>query len=1120
MEKEKFLAERFSKISAVKKIYAGLKNSGRIYISQLYGSSKALLVNKAVHEFDQIVLLFSSIKEAQEINVELNILGLDKQTVLIDDYSIENIQEKITDLSSRINFVLISTYELLAVQLPSKEKLDKYTSTIEPGSSITYNDLIDFLNVSNYQKQKYVENTGDYAVRGAIIDFWSYSEKLPCRLEFDGDFIESLRYFDIETQRSSFKANKVTLASQIDISGNGSDNCNLFQYLNDPVIIASEMELKELTGKYTKQIDETAEELDELESELREEIFESYSHVIKKSEESRFSKISITEDWLSAKDARWIIERELTAEDTVLLDVHPAPAINSNYNLLSDELQRFAANGFEVFLTSENEIQAKKLYSLLCDLNERLEVLLESSLIKIIVLPVKKGFYCKNEKLLVLTDYELFNKPYRSKISKKQLIKKSKARDLAALKIGDFVVHETFGIGQYSGLQTIKIGMTEQESIKILYAEGGVVYVNLHYLSLVKKYSSNEAAKPKLSALGSNEWRTTKRKVKSKIADAARELLKLYAQRKASKGIAFGPDTIWQKELEASFMYEDTPDQVKVNEEVKNDMESGNPMDRLICGDVGFGKTEIAVRAAFKAVNDGKQSALLVPTTILAEQHYNTFKDRLAQFPVKVEVLSRFSSPKEQKDVLKKLAEGKVDVIIGTHRLLSKDVKFNDLGLLIIDEEHRFGVMAKEKLKAFRANVDTLAMTATPIPRTLNLSLLGARDLSIIGTPPPNRQPIYTRVDRFDIAKIKSWILQEIRRDGQVYFVHDRVQSIEKIASYLQKYLPEIKFGIAHGQMRPSDLESVIHDFLNKKYHVLIATKIIESGIDIPNVNTIIINRADRFGLAELHQLRGRVGRSDRQAYAYLLVPSLNTITKNAVRRLQAIEEYTELGEGFNISMRDLEIRGTGNLLGTEQSGAIDSVGFDMYVKLLDEAVEELKLSEFKEEFKDLPKHREKSEPTIDTFFEIGIPKNYMPEQGDRLSFYTSLFSIINIEEIDEIRDEIRDRFGKEPVIVNRLILSAVLRFNASFALFEKIIIKKEKSVIILPRGDREDFYKDKFSKLLNHIYQHYSKDIKFIQAKETLKLEIKHSWQSPEEILAQLNKFCLESAKLIAEEL
>jgi len=657
--------------------------------------------------------------------------------------------------------------------------------------------------------------------------------------------------------------------------------------------------------------------------------------------------------------------------------------------------------------------------------------------------------------------------------------------------------------------------------MKILYAEGGIVYVNLNYLALVKRYSSNENLKPTLATLGSGEWQNTKAKTKKKIKEAARDLIELYAKRKSAEGFRFSPDTIWQKELEASFFYEDTPDQAKASEDVKNDMEAQNPMDRLVCGDVGFGKTEVAVRAAFKAVQDGKQACVLVPTTILAEQHYNTFKDRLSQYPVRVAALSRFQTKKEQKEILKNLEQGQLDILIGTHRLLSKDVKFKDLGLLIIDEEHRFGVSAKEKLRQIKVNIDTLALTATPIPRTLNLSLLGARDLSIIATPPPNRQPIYTSVSTFDAVKIREWIINELKRNGQVYFVHDRVHSIDKLADYIRRYVPEAKIAVAHGQMKPAKLEEVIHGFLNRKFDVLLSTKIIESGIDIPNVNTIIINRADRFGLAELHQLRGRVGRSDRQAYAFFLVPSLSGISKVALRRLQAIEEYTEIGSGFNVAMRDLEIRGAGNLLGTEQTGFINEVGFDLYVKLINEAVEELKYQDFKEVFKSLPKIEERTDPTIDTYFDIGIPVTYMPEQMDRLNFYTALYSVKSLSEIEELREEMLDRFSAIPEIVKRLVLTATLKFYASYALFERIAIQRKVIHIILPRGEKEDYYKVRFVELMRFIMDDsaYKDKIKFSQQKEVMKLVVENRFEKPEDILTYLITFCSKVSKLFGNE-
>lgn len=1079
--------------------------------STFVGSTKSLFIKNIFEIENQIVVFLPSIQIVNETKVELAILGLENFVVPIDDLNYEVLQEKITDISSRKKFILLSTYELLFVKLPSSTQINESTTKIEVGGNLGFEDLIEYLNSINYNKDKYVEQPGDFAVRGSIIDFWSFSEKQPCRLEFDGDFIESIRHFDPETQRSSNKISSVTLAQSIHETENTSD---IFDYLNNPLIFVKQEELLNLLDDSASVIEEVniSEDIDE---ELKEELYENVidEKVEKKpiQKEQKFNKEN-----LFSKNARWLIENVFHTENQINLGFSEPPVINSNYSILAEVLVDHTNKNFRIFIAVENELQSNRLIELLSELNPQLQDFFDTGKIKAEILAIKSGFTHRESKLLVLTDYQIFSKPYRTKLSSKANFKKSRVKDLASIKKGDFVVHENFGIGQYAGLEKIKIGDIEQESIKILYAEGGVVYVNLNYLSLVKKFSSQDNVQPKLSVLGSTEWKTTKKKVKSKIVEAARELITLYAKRKSSQGFAFSSDSIWQKELEASFMYEDTPDQIKITQEVKSDMENINPMDRLVCGDVGFGKTEIAVRAAFKAVNDGKQVALLSPTTILTEQHFNTFKDRLSQFPVKIEALSRFQSPSKQKEIIENLAKGNIDIVIGTHRLLSKDVQFKDLGLLIIDEEQRFGVMAKEKLRALKANVDTLTLTATPIPRTLNLSLLGARDLSIMATPPPNRQPIYTKVEKFDIFKVREWILYEVRRNGQIYFVHDRVQSIDKIAQYVQKYVPEIKIGIAHGQMKPSDLENVIYKFLNKEFHMLVSTKIIESGLDIPNANTIIVNRADRFGLAELHQLRGRVGRSDRQAFAYFLVPSLNSITKKAIKRLQAIEEYSDLGEGFNLAMRDLEIRGAGNLLGTEQSGYIDSVGFDLYLKMVDEAVEELKQSEFSDVFKDLPKPIERSEPTFDAYFEIGIPQSYMPDQADRLSFYTTLFSLLKIEELDDIIDEMKDKFGKPPLIVERLIKAAELRYYASLALLERIIIQKQKVIIVLPKGEREDFYKNKFMLLLSFINSHYSKEVKFVQVKDSLKLEINKSFDNPNLILEFLINFCKQIIEII----
>jgi transcription-repair coupling factor (superfamily II helicase) len=1105
-------------IEPLKKLHDTIVSSRKIwkkiYVSPLHGSSKSLLAASLASEIDQMVLLLPNIQKVNETKVELNILGVEKTIITIDEFNKDILQEKLTDINSNSKFILISSYELLNKKIPSRKSLEKSTTKIQAGGEITYDEMMDYFGVLNYNKEKFVDIQGNFSVRGSIIDFWSYSEKQPCRLEFDGDFLESIRYYDPESQRSAKQIEFVTIAAQL-AGEEDTTFTDIFEYLTNPSVIASEYELNNIFAE--KKEEEKKEITYDIDADLKKEIYDKHETEVKETiiDECETGAVREVSELLDKK-ALWIIEEEIASHDErINLGLTEAPAINANFERLFETLKDFASKGLLALITVENDLQADKIRELLSDFREELAEYITAKKIKIIVLPIKDGFIARKSGIAVFTDYQIFNKPYRTKLSSKQRYKKSRVKDFASIKKGDYVVHENYGIGQYAGLEIIRIGEIEQESIKILYAEGGVVYVNLNYLSLVKKFSSKENAKPRLSVLGSGEWKSTKKKVKSKIKEAARELITLYAKRKSTPGITYSPDSIWQKELEASFFYEDTPDQSKVSEEVKRDMESDNPMDRLVCGDVGFGKTEIAVRAAFKAVNDSKQVAILVPTTILAEQHFNTFKDRLAQFPVRIEVISRFQSKVKQKEIVEKLKEGKVDIVVGTHRLLSKDIQFKDIGLLIIDEEHRFGVMAKEKLRAIRANVDTLTLTATPIPRTLNLSLLGARDLSLISTPPPNRQPIYTKVDTFDIMKIRQWILAEIKREGQIYFVHDRVQSIDKLTAYIKKYIPEINIGVAHGQMKPAMLENVIYDFLNKKYHMLISTKIIESGLDIPNVNTIIINRADRFGLAELHQLRGRVGRSDRQAHAFFIVPSLKTITKKAVKRLQAVEEYTDLGEGFNIAMRDLEIRGAGNLLGTEQSGFIDSVGFELYVKLLDEAVEELKTEEFKEIFKELPRHQERTEPTIDTYFEIGIPKEFMPDQADRLSFYTALFSMLKVDEVDEIKEELVDRFGKLPLLVERLILAAITRYYASFAMFDRIVVQKTHISMILPKGEREEYYKNKFALLMQYIIDKYPNDLQFRQTSETMKLEMKNKFTSPESAMEFLIRFCKELIKL-----
>jgi transcription-repair coupling factor (superfamily II helicase) len=1081
-------------------------------VSTLHGSSKTLLFSLLAEQISQLVLVYPDIREAQETVVELNLLELGDRVLEITDFSKQALQERLTEIGKRKQFIICTTYEFFTTPAPPKAVIDSRTTMIEAGSAISYEDVTEYLNSLYYQKQQFVEAPGDYAKRGAIIDFWSYSERLPVRLEFDGDFIESMRYFDPESQRSVQSTVKVTLAPQIEEQSVEYSTKAIYAYLSEPVFVVNEAILRGTqvsvpdTQQQAKQapkvpvIDEDAEippdpELLQIEEAINETEKTLYDLFL--------------EEWTLTPKTAWVIERMFSSDREALeLKLGQAPAVNSNYKVLFAVLQEFAAKAYRIFLTVENDLQLTRYQDLLSDMHSGVADFIESGKLRIIVLPIKEGFCNHTDKMLVLTDYQIFNKPYRTKLPSKTKKGQSKSRKLESIKPGDFVVHEEYGVGKFTGLEEISIGESTQESMKLLYNEGGIVYVNLNYLHLVKKFSAKEGITPSLSTLGSAEWVNKKRKAKKRIKEAARELIELYARRKLSQGYSFSADSVWQNELEASFIYEDTPDQAKVTGDVKSDMEANNPMDRLVCGDVGFGKTEIAVRAAFKAVQDGKQVAVLAPTTILVEQHFNTFHDRLQQFPVTIAALSRFQKKVEQKEIIKGLSEGKVDIVIGTHRLLSKDVGFHDLGLLIIDEEHRFGVKSKEKLREYKLNLDILTLTATPIPRTLNLSLLGARDLSLITTPPPNRQPIYTRVDSFETAHIKDWVYSELKRGGQIYIVHDRIQSIDKFASYLKRIMPDIKLCIAHGQMKPGQLEDVFHGFLHRKYDVLLATKIIESGLDMPNVNTIIINRADRFGLSELHQLRGRVGRSDKQAYAYLLVPSMNSLNKNTVRRLKAIEEYSDIGAGFSLSMRDLEIRGAGNLLGTEQTGFIDEIGFDMYIKLINESVEEIRQEEYKEVFKDLPMAEQKADATIETYFEIGIPNAYIPEQMDRLSYYTALYSVKIIEELAEIEEEMRDRFGPPPALVQRLFKSAELKYYASRAFFERVIIQRKQVIIVLPKGDNTLYYETKFGHLAAYIMDHYKDTIKIQQQNDSIKLLIRREFEFPEKAIELLTAF------------
>ncbi len=943
-----------------------------------------------------------------------------------------------------------------------------------------------------------IDTAGDFSVRGSIIDIWPFGFDNPIRIEFEFNDIISIRYFDPISQRSIQEIEKAFVTKSI--TDNGTAGNSIFDYIDNPILFLDEEFIQQGKLESSLVTENNSNDNELLFDELSEDI-KSENNII----DTPQNDIDIEN--LSRK-TKIIIENSLNSDIDLKIS-HP-PIINSNYDLLFKYLEDYLKKNFIIIIICENQYRYNAFYNVLENSSNIIKENLEKGTIKLLTTNLAEGFILQEDKIVVLTSYQIFNKPFRKTNEKiKKINKKSLLTQQNSLKIGDFVVHEKFGIGKYLGLERIKFDTHEQESIKLLYDGGDIVYVNVNYLNLVTKFSAQEGITPQLSNLNSKQWEIAKQKAKKKIKELARDLITLYAKRKTTQGFAFSDDTVWQQELEESFIYEETPDQLKVWEEIKNDMMAPYPMDRLLCGDVGFGKTEIAVRAAFKAVQDGKQVAVLVPTTILAEQHYNTFIDRLNQFAVKICQLSRFVSASQQEKIIEEISQGKKDIVIGTHRILSDDVKFKDLGLLIIDEEHKFGVKAKEKLRTLKINVDTLTMTATPIPRTLNFSLLGARDLSIIATPPPNRLPVEVSIEVFKIQKVREYILKEISRNGQVFFIHDKVQTINKIKEYLEYHIPEAKFTIAHGQLPANKIEKNIADFINHKVDVLIATKIIEAGIDIPNANTIIINRADKFGLAELYQLKGRVGRSNKQAYAYFFVPDKNSINRKAKLRLKAIEDFSDLGEGFNVAMRDLEIRGAGNLLGYEQSGVIDNIGFDLYLKMIDEAVNELKNNEFQEIFANVLKQKQKIDTLIDTYFDISIPNEYIPDPSDRVSFYSALFSAKSLEDIDALKEEMNDRFGKIPDSVNDLIYLAILKYYASYALFEKIIIKKDSYTIILPDASENFYYDNYFQKFLQYLYANFNDKFKLLQDNNILRIYFKHNFTDTSNLLLYLIDFC-----------
>ncbi|MCC8410939.1 transcription-repair coupling factor [Mucilaginibacter sp. UR6-1] len=927
---------------------------------------------------------------------------------------------------------LIVTYpEALAEKVIDRAALEKNTLEMSVGSSLNIDFITEFLVEYDFERVDFVYEPGQFSVRGGIVDIFSFSHNLPYRVEFFGDYVESIRTFEIESQLSAEQVKSITIVPNVQSKFLTENNISLLEYVESD----SQIWIKDV--QFTLDIIKSGHK-------KATELWKALSFEDKQQNPDWIDpKFSFTDEKMIGDQMRDFAVIEFgkqffyEADEQLHFEMRPQPSFNKDFSLLIHNLKNNEADKIENFIVTDSPKQIERLYAILDDLDKTIKFTPVNT-------ALREGFVDHEQKIACYTDHQIFDRYYKYKLKKSyQRSQAITLKDLRELKPGDYVTHIDHGIGKYAGLEKVEVNGKTQEMIRLIYADNDLLYVNINSLNRISKYSGKEGHQPKMNKLGTDTWERLKKTTKKKVKDIARDLIRLYAVRKAQTGNAFSPDSYLQNELEASFLYEDTPDQEKATLDFKKDMESPHPMDRLICGDVGFGKTEVAVRAAFKAVADSKQVAILVPTTILAAQHYKTFSDRLKGFPCNIDYVNRFKSSKQIKDTLEKLKDGKVDIIIGTHRLVSKDVKFKDLGLMIIDEEQKFGVSTKEKLKQMRANVDTLTLTATPIPRTLHFSLMGARDLSIISTPPPNRQPVVTELHVFNDKLIKESVEFELARGGQVFFIHNRVNDLPQLGGLIRKLVPQARIGIAHGQLDGDALEDVMMKFVSAEYDVLVATTIIEAGLDIPNANTIIINHAHMFGLSDLHQMRGRVGRSNKKAYCYLLSPPLSTLTSEARKRLSAIEEFSDLGSGFNVAMRDLDIRGSGNLLGAEQSGFIAEIGFEMYHKILDEAIQELKDDEFKEVFPEEKPRAFISFTQIDTDQEILIPNEYVTNLSERYNLYTDLSKLENETELMAFKQQLNDRFGPVPPQVNDLLNTMRLQWLGKAIGFEKISLKK-----------------------------------------------------------------------------
>lgn len=976
--------------------------------------------------------------------------------------------EVLSKLQQKKKLVIVSYPDALAELVISSKEMEERTLTIRCGIEITISEVVKLLEELGFSYVDYVYEPGQFAVRGGLIDVYSYSSEYPFRIDFFGDEVDSIRLFDVENQLSVESRKEVNIVPEL---GNiGDSYVSFFDFIpkNSLIGVQDQFWIKERIEEVSKEALSPQAQLVKREEEDS-EVFSMEGKLL--------SATKFEEEIQSFKKIEF--GNKPTGEPDVSFEYHTAiqPIFHKNFDLVAATFKKFQELGYLIYICSDSKKQIDRIRAIFADRGDRIDFHgVERTL--------HEGFSDEYLRVCFFTDHQLFDRYHKYNL-KSDRARSGKMvhtlKEMNQFTPGDYVVHQDHGIGKFAGLIRIPNGETTQEVIKLIYQNNDVVIVPIHSLHKVSKYKGKEGEPPRLNKLGTGAWEKLKDRTKGKIKDIARDLIKLYAKRREEKGFAYSPDSFMQRELEASFIYEDTPDQSKATLEVKQDMESNVPMDRLVCGDVGFGKTEIAIRAAFKAVADDKQVAVLVPTTVLAYQHYQTFKERLKDFPCRVDYLSRARPASQAREVLKKLKSNEVNVIIGTHRILGKDVEFKDLGLLIIDEEQKFGVSVKEKLRQLKVNVDTLTLTATPIPRTLQFSLMGARDLSVIATPPPNRYPIQTEVHLFDKAVIVDAINFEMSRNGQVFFVNNRISGLMDLKLMIEREIPDCRVAIGHGQMEPKKLELLILDFVNHEYDVLLATTIIESGIDIPNANTILINQAHHFGLSDLHQMRGRVGRSNKKAFCYLLAPPLHSLTPDAKRRLQAIENFSDLGSGIHIAMQDLDIRGAGNMLGAEQSGFIADLGYETYQKILTEAVHELKIDEFSELYTEKEETDGQvlgedfvKECQIESDLEILLPDTYVTGSSERMLLYRELDTLVLDEDVAAYRKRLEDRFGPLPKETEELLAIVPLRRLAVRLGAERLFLKNRRMTLFFVSDNDSPFYESKsFGKSIEYMMQH-----------------------------------------------